>query len=140
MSGEVVEGGRWLREQHGTLSMPLMVRPNTVLPVGTNENRPDYAHADCVTYQIFGLEERAMATARVPAQDGSIAATVEARRTGVRIEVSVQGASKPWAVLLRGIEHVASVVGGTAQREAIGTCVMPNAGAQAVSVRLEESV
>ena len=50
LSGEMVEGGRWLREQHGYLSLPLMVRPNTVLPVGANEDRPDYDYADGVTY------------------------------------------------------------------------------------------
>jgi alpha-D-xyloside xylohydrolase len=30
-----------VREAHGYLSLPLMVRPNTVLPVGANEERPD---------------------------------------------------------------------------------------------------
>jgi alpha-D-xyloside xylohydrolase len=46
LSGEVVERGRWVREQHGCLSLPLMVRPKTVLPVGTKEQRPDNAYAD----------------------------------------------------------------------------------------------
>ena len=71
--------------------------------------------------------------------------TVEVCRKGDRIDVQVQGAAPtggrpPWSILLRGIERVASVEGGTAQREAIGTRVVPDAGTQAVSVRLEESV
>ena len=53
----MVEGGRWVREAHGYLSLPLMVRPNTVLPVGASEDRPDYEYADGVTFHIFELED-----------------------------------------------------------------------------------
>jgi alpha-D-xyloside xylohydrolase len=125
LSGEMVEGGRWVRERHGTLNLPLMVRPNTVLPVGANENRPDYAYADGVVYHLIELAEGAVATARVLTLDGSIETTIEARRAGPRIEISVQGASKSWSVLLRSVEAVASVAGGAAQAEALGTRLVP---------------
>ena len=32
-TGEVVDGPRWVREMHSMLSLPLMVRPNSVLAV-----------------------------------------------------------------------------------------------------------
>jgi alpha-D-xyloside xylohydrolase len=140
LSGEVVEGGQWLRERHGYLGLPLMVRPNTVLPVGANEDRPDYDYADGVTYHVFELDEGAVATACVPGLDGQIEVTVEARRTGSRIGVSVQGSTGPWSVLLRGIETVASVAGGTAQAGGLGVRVLPDAGTRSVAVRLAESV
>jgi alpha-D-xyloside xylohydrolase len=38
-SGKVVEGGRWQREQHGYLSLPLLVRPNSILVVGDQDQR-----------------------------------------------------------------------------------------------------
>jgi alpha-D-xyloside xylohydrolase len=136
----VVEGGRWVREQHGYLSLPLMVRPNTILPVGAVEDRPDYDYADGVTYHVFALDEGAVAAARVPTLDGSIETTVEARRVGSRIEVSVDGASRPWSVLLRGIEDVVSVEGGTAQADELGVRVVPDTGVRAVTVHLEASV
>jgi len=140
LSGEVVEGGRWVRERHGYLSLPLMVRPNAVIPVGANEGRPDYRYAEDVTYHVFALDEGAVATTRVPALDGRIETTVEVRRVGSRIEVSVRGASKPWSVLLRGIEGVGLATGGTAQPDALGTRVVPDAGTRSVTVRLSESV
>src|SRR5690606_18801036 len=34
LSGEVLQGGRWIRENHGVMSVPLLVRPNTVLAIG----------------------------------------------------------------------------------------------------------
>jgi alpha-D-xyloside xylohydrolase len=61
----------------------------------------------------------------MPVLDGSVAATVEARRVGARIEVSVQGSTNPWSVLLRGVEAVASVEGGAAQPDALGTRLVP---------------
>jgi alpha-D-xyloside xylohydrolase len=141
LSGEVVEGGRWQREQHGYLSLPLMVRPNTVLPVGTNEDRPDYDYAEGVTYHVFELEDGAAATARVPALDGSIETTVEARRVGARIEVSVQGASptegrQRWAVLLRGTKAVASVTGGIAKKDSLGTRILSGHDSQNLVIHL----
>jgi alpha-D-xyloside xylohydrolase len=109
LSGEVVEGGRWLREQHGTLSLSLLVRPNTVL---------------------------AVARAVVPALDGGVETTVEARREGARIEVLVQGPSQPWSVLLRGVGHGTFTEGGTAQQEDLGTRMVPDVGVRRVAIRL----
>jgi alpha-D-xyloside xylohydrolase len=118
------------------LSLPLMVRPNTVLSVGAVEDRPDYDYADGVTYHVFALEEDAVAMAQVPALDGQIETIVEARRSGTQIEFSVQGATKPWSVLLRGIRNVASVAGGTARAEALGTRLVPAEGARRLVVHL----
>jgi alpha-D-xyloside xylohydrolase len=141
LSGDTVEGGRWLREQHGYLSLPLMVRWNTVLPVGANEDRPDYEYADGVTFHVFELTDAA--SAGVPAPDGSVAMTVEAHREGDRIDVQVQGAPPtagrpPWSVLLRGTKEVTSVAGGMAEQDALGTRLVPGAGVRAVVVQLPE--
>src|SRR5512140_800616 len=46
LTGEEVAGGAWRRERHGVLSLPLYVRPGTLLPMGAVEERPDYEHAD----------------------------------------------------------------------------------------------
>jgi alpha-D-xyloside xylohydrolase len=141
----VVEGGRWVREQHGYLSLPLMVRPNTVLPVGATENRPDYDYAEGVVYHIFALDEGAVATARVLALDGGVETTfettVQARREGARIEVLVRGPTptgrrQPWSVLLRGVGHVTLAEGGTVQQEDPGTGVVPDVGVRRVAIRL----
>ena len=118
-----MEGGRWVREQHGYLSLPLLARPNSIVPVGASETRPDYPYAEGVTLHVFELTD--VASARVPAPDGSVAMTVEVRREGDRIEVQVEGTSASWSVLLRGIESVQSVEGGAAQAEVLGTRLVP---------------
>ncbi len=58
LTGETVTGPRWVREQHGFLSVPLLVRPGAVIPVGAVHDRPDYAYADGVTLRAFDLARR----------------------------------------------------------------------------------
>ena len=70
LSGRIVEGGRWVREQHDYLSLPLMVRPNTVIAVGANEERPDYDYADGLTFHVFELAAGATVRVSVPTVDG----------------------------------------------------------------------
>jgi alpha-D-xyloside xylohydrolase len=135
-SGAVVEGGRWVRETHGYLSLPLLARPNVVLPLGANEQRPDYDYADGVIFHVFELEDGATSSARVPATNGDVAMTVEVSRAGQQVRVQARGASRSWSVLLRGIESVRSVQGGTARPDALGTLLVPAEGAQALTALL----
>ncbi|MDN3495657.1 alpha-xylosidase [Planococcus sp. APC 4015] len=53
LTGESVEGGRWLRETHGFESLPLYVRPGAALPWGARSDRPDYDYLDGLTLRVF---------------------------------------------------------------------------------------
>ena len=53
----MVEGPRWLRETHDFMSLPLLVRPNSVIPVGSRTDRPDYDYTDGLTLQVYQLED-----------------------------------------------------------------------------------
>lgn len=46
--------------EHRYLSLPLMARPNTIIPIGTNEQRPDYDYAG-VTFHVFELQDNSRA-------------------------------------------------------------------------------
>jgi alpha-D-xyloside xylohydrolase len=137
LSGEVIEGGRWLRETHGYLSLPLMARPNSIIAVGANEQRPDYDFADGVTFHVFELADGAAATTTVPTLRGGVAMTATARREGKRITVQVDGpeAGKPWRVLLRGVKAAQAVEGGTLQREGSEALVVAEKGKRRVVVQ-----
>jgi alpha-D-xyloside xylohydrolase len=136
LTGQVIEGGRWLREQHGYLSLPLMVRPNTVLPIGANELQPDYDYADGVTLHVFELRDGATAAAHVPTSSGAAGATFEVNREGPLVHVHARGADKPWRVLLRGVSAIQWVTGATSEGDALGALLTPEPGASRLSVRL----
>jgi alpha-D-xyloside xylohydrolase len=136
LTGEVVRGGRWVREQHGFLSVPLLARPNSVVAVGAVDDRPDYDYVNNITFHIFEPEDGSGATGVVPALNGAAAMHVEVRRMGKLIQVRVSDGRQPWRALLRGVAAVHQSAGCTASADALGTLLTPEAGAQEISVRL----
>jgi alpha-D-xyloside xylohydrolase len=105
-SGNVVAGPRWVRETHDFLSLPLLVRPNSVLPVGSRTDKPDYDYSDGITLQVYQLEEGRTAHVEIPALDGTIATRFEVRHEENAIHIQRQGPAKAWNVLLVGIDSV----------------------------------
>ncbi|HZG86514.1 alpha-xylosidase [Paenibacillus sp.] len=108
MTGEVVEGGAWREEKHGYLSLPLLVRPNSIVAVGANDQRPDYDYADNVVFRVFELEDGAEASAVVYDLRGEPAVRAKAARRGNVVRVETEGASKPWRVELGGRTYAPS--------------------------------
>ncbi|HNT78291.1 MAG TPA: glycoside hydrolase family 31 protein, partial [Anaerolineae bacterium] len=136
LNNEEVVGGRWIREQHGYLSLPLLARPNSVIPVGANDQRPDYDFSDGVTFHVFALDDGATAAASVPTLKGETAMTVSVSRAEQQIQVQAQGATKPWNILLRGIKAVQAVTGGAAHSDPLGARIVADAGATTLTIRL----
>ncbi|TCN01267.1 alpha-D-xyloside xylohydrolase [Paenibacillus sp. BK033] len=135
IDGTTVEGGKWVEEQHGYSSIPLLVRPNTLLAVGNNNQKPDYDYADNVTLHLFELEDGATAKAVIHDLNGQPQATAKAARTGSTIEISYEGTGKPWQVVLRGIEQAAAVEGADSQQTSEGLKLVPASG-QKIIVKL----
>lgn len=136
INNNVVEGGRWVREKHGYLSLPLMARPGSIIPVGSNDNRPDYDYANGVVFHIFQLQEGSKASARVPTVKGETAMILEASREGKSIHVTVEGESDNWSILLRNVRIVQSVNGGTAHPDVLGTLIIPEKGVKTLKIDL----
>lgn len=82
LTGEVREGGGWFKEKHGFLSLPLYVRPGTLLAFGANDQRPDYAYHEGLTLRLYTLEDGQEAVCEVPRMDGTLALRITAKRTG----------------------------------------------------------
>ncbi|MET9032848.1 alpha-xylosidase [Streptomyces mirabilis] len=105
LTGRTVTGPRWVRERHGFLSVPLLVRPGAVIPVGAVDDRPDYVHADGVTLRAYGLERGAQVTVQV----GDVTFTVV--REGDTLRASCSDPSAPWG--LASGERTARAQAGT---------------------------
>ncbi|MFE6153540.1 alpha-xylosidase [Streptomyces sp. NPDC057889] len=98
LTGERVEGGRWLRETHGFDSLPLFARPGAVVPLGADDGRPDGDWTDGVTLLVApGARD---VTVTVPDHDGSPAAAYRVRRDAVdgAVTVEVEGTELPYEV------------------------------------------
>jgi alpha-D-xyloside xylohydrolase len=108
-TGEVIEGARWVRETHDFMSLPLLVRPNSIVPIGSHNDRPDYDYSDGVTLQVYQWEDRKQTHVEIPALDGTIETRFVVTRTGDMFQVQRQGPAKAWNVLLVGISNVENV-------------------------------
>lgn len=103
LSGETFTGPRWFAGRYGFDSLPLLVRPGTVLPVGASWDRPDYDWADGVTLRLFEIADGQRTSVRIPdAVDPARAAAVfEVERSGSTVTVRRTGGSgqvTPWRV------------------------------------------
>lgn len=65
LTDEKAEGGHWRREVHDFMTLPLMVRPGTVLPIGARDDQPDYDYADGLELHVFALPEGATQAVRI---------------------------------------------------------------------------
>ena len=93
LTNEVIAGPCWRRETHGYLSLPLLVRPGTLLALGAHDDRPDYDFLEGVELRAFELADGATARAIVPTLEGGVAATFTARREGERVKIAREDSS-----------------------------------------------
>jgi alpha-D-xyloside xylohydrolase len=102
LNGNVMEGPRWVRETHDFLSLPLLVRPNSVIPIGNHTDRPDYDYSDRVMLQVYQLADGKSVSVEIPSPEGKIETTFEISREGGEIHIQRNGPAKAWSVSLAG--------------------------------------
>ena len=93
-----VTGGKWQKETHDYHSLPLMVRPNSILPLGNNDQRPDYDYADGVTLVVSAFDEGAEASVEIPDLSGETVMKVTAKRVGEEIHLQIEGGNGNYTV------------------------------------------
>ncbi len=91
ITGEKKDGGSWQHEVHDYHSLPLMIRENTILPIGNNETSTVYNYSDKVTLLLSEFTECGCAVAEIPDTEGKTVMRVYAKREGDEIKVEVEG-------------------------------------------------
>lgn len=99
LSGAKAEGGRWQTETHDFMSLPLMVRPGTVLPIGKVADRPDYDYTDGLELHVYQLPEGEKRVVWVPDLQGRVAATYTVTMRGGEAVVETDS-NKPYTVIV----------------------------------------
>ncbi|SIT66629.1 alpha-xylosidase [Microbacterium sp. RU33B] len=98
LDGSVVNGPRWVTETHGYESIPLRVRPGTVLPIGGDDSRPDYDWAEGVTLRCFALPDGFDEPTIIRGHDGGARVGFRVRREGGRIVAVSDDATASWSL------------------------------------------
>lgn len=125
-TGEKVEGGKWITEKHGYLSIPLMVKENSIVALGARDDAPDYDYADGAELRIYELKEGETVTKSVYNMNREEDLNIIAVKLGNTVTIDVQ-AKKAYTVRLMNVTGV-SVEGATAKTEGNDTILIPSAG------------
>jgi alpha-D-xyloside xylohydrolase len=103
LTGEKKPGGRWHREVHDVLSLPLYAAPNSVIPWGAETERPDYDYTRGTVLRVFELDDGASAAFTVVATDGRVAARGAVMREGRCYTAQLsEGTLHDWALEVDG--------------------------------------
>lgn len=108
LNGEQVEGPGWRRENHDFLSLPLLARPNTVIPIGAHNDKPDYDYSENITLHIFEMENGQQVKVEIPNLRGQIETVFDVSRDKNIIHIQRHGPAKAWAVSVAGVRTDAS--------------------------------
>ena len=93
LTGTTVKGGRWQKETHDYFSLPLMVRPGSIVAVGQESSRPDYDFADGVRFLLWLPEDGMTAETGVTDLNGNVVMTVSAGRADGKITLRAERTS-----------------------------------------------
>ncbi len=137
-SGRKIRGARWVREKHGYLTVPLLVRPNSVIPVGSIETRPDYDFSSGLIFQVFELGESAHTGCDVPSMSGEIAANITIRRENGQIKVVLSRDLPDSKVILVNVNAVHSPYQCSVENSDRGVVLVPEAGKRDFRVDLNK--
>jgi alpha-D-xyloside xylohydrolase len=137
LSGEVLDGARWVTEHHGYGSLPLFTRPGSVIPMGAREDSAEYDYRRDVTLVVSAPHEGMHETVTVAGGPGDAPSRFEVERAGDRLTVTA-AADVPWSILLAGAQAPVVCEGATqSSAAAVGVVVTPEPGRREVAIRLQ---
>lgn len=111
ISGEVREGGRWYRETYDYFSLPVFVRENTLLAMGSHEDRPDYDYTEGLQLHLYALLDGAKAVCQIPDLAGRTVMTAKVTRSGDTVTFETDHPEKKPVLVIHGMEEITKVEG-----------------------------
>jgi len=118
LTGEVKEGGRWYQEEYDYNSLPLYVRENTILPVGSRNDKAEYNYQNDLTLKLYQLQNNRKAEVEIPDIHGKIALKVEASKEKDTIIIKISKLAENLKIKIYDFNEFKAVNGAEAEIEA----------------------
>jgi alpha-D-xyloside xylohydrolase len=97
LNGDIRTGGKWYKEHHDYMSIPLYARPDSIVAFGAVDDNCEYDYADHVTYKVCCLSDGKTLTQYVADQDANKDGSITVSRNGDSYTVEAQ-ITKPCTV------------------------------------------
>lgn len=135
-TGETITGGVWIEQKYDYLHLPLMARENSIVAIGSCDDRPDYDYADGVELRVYAMTDggRAETTVYNMAQNTDL--IISAFREGTKLTIKAENTGcKPYTIRLVGIQAKSADIAGL---EITGndTVLTPDTHAQTIYVTI----
>ena len=127
-TGEEKEGCGWITEKHGYLSIPLMVKENSIVAMGAHDDKPDYDYGDGAELRLYALKDGRNAEAVVYGMDQKEEIAMTAKREGNQIHITVKS-DRNYSVRLVNVA-AASVSAGDVKTEGKDTVISLSGNAE----------
>ncbi|MCH5262860.1 MAG: alpha-xylosidase [Lachnospiraceae bacterium] len=103
-TGEVLTGGDWYERKYDYLHLPLMVRENSIVAMGSHDDKPDYDYADGVELRVYALVDGKTTETTVYDMNQNAALHVSVVKNGTKITLQSDGNDKPYTVRLVNVQ------------------------------------
>ena len=91
LTGEEKTGGRWYREKHGYLSIPLYVKAGSMIALGGRDDSAVYDYADGTCLKVYALEDGQSAETSVYNTENEEVVKAKVTRMGDQYDIQVSG-------------------------------------------------
>lgn len=136
VTGETKTGGSWTKENHGFMSLPLLVKANSIIPVGAVDDRPDYDYADKAVFHVFEIEDGNKASATIYNSKAKADLSLHVERKDDTLVFTAEGNTKAYSILLRNVSSLESIENGSYESHDLGIIISPEVGDRPVTVKL----
>ncbi|MBP5185861.1 MAG: alpha-xylosidase [Clostridiales bacterium] len=124
LTRERVEGPIWKNEQHGYDTMPILVRPGSIIVAGAFDEKPVYNYMENLTITLFELPEGKEVSADVYSADLKALGSVKALKQDGKITVRTQGIYGQTRLVLANIFRIGSTSVGIPELNEWGTMII----------------
>ncbi len=130
-TGEVRNGGTWMSKTYDYLSLPLMVKENAIIALGSQDDRPDYDYEKGCELRIYELADGKSADTVVYGMDNQVRLSISAENKNDVLTISVD-TSESYTIRLVN-RTAANVTGASMEIKGNDTIIKGN-GTVSVSV------
>lgn len=136
ITNECIKGEGYISEQHGYLSLPIMMKPGAVIPVGKNNQRPDYDYVDGIAYHLNCINEVTTVNCKVYDVEAELASEIEVTYGEGTVTITSLSNNKAYDIILRGIDNASSDIGVVTSTE-LGVAIHMNEMVKGDSVTIK---
>jgi alpha-D-xyloside xylohydrolase len=131
-NGKEYKGGTWVEEQHSYLSIPLMVRENSIVVTGAHDDKADYDYANGCELRVYAIHDGVKLDTVVYGMDNAVELSVSVKRLGHCIHVTADG-SKNYSIRMINM-HASNAVNGFLTIDGNDSVITPDAGAEMIEI------